>query len=77
MKSVELPGLHHIVSHRENVMSFDSLTLISAYVQYLMCLGNLVSTPSLQPSLRIAGAEVYLCGRGLFEGRGTQRGTEN
>lgn len=55
MKSDKLPGLHQVVSHRQNVMSFDSLTFISAYVQYLMCLGNLVSTPYLQPNLCIAG----------------------
>ena len=70
MKSYKLPGLHQVVSQRQNVTSFDSLTLISASVQYLMCLGNLVSTTSLQPNLCIAGAEVHLCRRSLFEGQG-------
>ena len=41
--SDKLPGLHQVVFHRQNVMSFDSLTLISAYVQYLMCLSDLMS----------------------------------
>lgn len=40
--SDKFPGLHQVVSHRQNVMSFDSLTFISAYVQYLMCLGHLM-----------------------------------